>query len=257
MHKKTELIKKILDLSTQITSFAPAMKPFIRQTKDAFFLIDNIKNPYAKKNVWNFDYALQKILLHILKKNATAKEIAEHCIERYKKNLNSLYVSKNLFLDKIKNGKEQYHPCCNPRDSFVYEQFTPGSHILYVGCGSGTECLRYSSAGFRVTGIDTDIKLVRVANQYAQHLNLPFEAVCMDVMKMSFPSGSFDGFMLEFYGNQPSEELTLKMQRELGRVLNPKGKGIVVGSRKKYSSYWFLALLCFFTPLKKYFYFFS
>jgi len=59
-------------------------------------------------------------------------------------------------------------------------------------------------------------------------------------MKMTLPVHSFDGFILEFYGNQPSEEYTLKMQQELARILNSEGKGIIITQRKKYASYWYL-----------------
>jgi hypothetical protein len=60
----------------------------------------------------------------------------------------------------------------------------------------------------------------------------------MDAHNIGFSPGSFDGFLLEFYGFQPSRGQALALQRGLASALNYNGKGVVVATRKKYASFW-------------------
>ena len=126
-----------------------------------------------------------------------------------------------------------------PRDEFIFARVKPGSRLLYVGCGVGTECLGWAQRGYEVVGIDTDEQLVAVANEWANYLKLPFRAVCMDAANLIFPPGSFDGFLVEFYGFQPSRGQALALQRSLSTTLNDRGHGFVAAPRKKYASFWY------------------
>lgn len=80
--------------------------------------------------------------------------------------------------------------------------------------------------------------ILDVAAGWATHLSLPVDFICMDVMDLGFKPNSFDGFLLEFYGNTPSLDQTLALQRGLANALKPDGRGFIVSNRKKYSSYW-------------------
>ncbi|MFO7665880.1 MAG: class I SAM-dependent methyltransferase [Desulfobacterales bacterium] len=234
--KKT--LKLILHLSWRISDYAPPMKPFIRFSKQTDTLYKEKSNNY-KHFFWDFDDALQKVLLGMALSIATPAEIAEACIERWKINLEKLYQRSKGQLEELrKNGKApqfQY----TPRDKFIFSRVEPGSSLLYAGCGAGTECLGWAQRGYEVVGIDTDEQLVGIANEWAEYLKLPFRAICMDVDKIVFPPGSFDGFLLEFYGFQPSLVQALAVQRGLANSVNDNGKGFIVATRKKYASFWY------------------
>ena len=57
----------------------------------------------------------------------------------------------------------------------------------------------------------------------------------MDAHDIGFSPGSFDGFLLEFYGFQPSLVQALALQRGLASTLNDNGKGFIVANRNKYA----------------------
>ncbi len=231
-------LKRILDLSFRISVYAPPMKPFLRFSKHADALYKGKTNSY-KHFFWDFDDALQKVLLGMARTIATPAEIAEACIEQWKANLEKSYQKSKRQLEELrKNGKVlQFR--YTPRNEFIFSRVEPGSRLLYVGCGVGTECLGWAQRGYEVVGIDTDKQLVGIANQWAEYLKLPFQAVCMDADNIGFSPGSFDGFLLEFYGFQPSLIQALALQRGLANTLNDKGKGFISATRKKYASFWY------------------
>jgi SAM-dependent methyltransferase len=233
--KKT--LKCILDLSFRISVYAPPMKPFLRFSKHADTLYKGKTNSY-KHFFWDFDDALQQVLLVMARTIATPAEIAEACIERWKINLEKIYQRSKRQLEELrKNGvapQFQY----TPRDEFIFSRVEPGSRLLYIGCGTGTQCLGWAQRGYEVIGIDTDEQLVGIANARAEYLKIPIQAVCMDVHNIGFSPGSFDGFLLEFYGFQPSLVQALALQRGIASTLNDNGKGFIVATRKKYASFW-------------------
>lgn len=235
---KNNPLKRILDLSRRLSDAAPPMKPFIRFSTHAAALYKGRTSRY-QHFFWDFDDALQKVLLGMARTLATPSEIAEACIERWKTNLEKLYQrSKAQLEDLRKTGKAprfQY----TPRDEFIFSRVEPGSRLLYVGCGTGKECLGWAQRGYEVVGIDTDEKLIGIANEWAEYLKLPFQAVCMDAEKIELPPGSFDGVLLEFYGFQPSPAQASALRRSLATTLNDKGQGFIVATRKKYASFWF------------------
>ena len=230
-------LQRILDLSWRISYYAPPMKPFLRFSKQADTLYKG-KSSSSKHFFWDFDDALQKILLGVARTLTTPTEIAEACVERWKINLQNLYrKSKERLEESRKNGEApQFRN--RPRSEFIFARVEPGSRLLYVGCGAGKECLGWAQRGYEVIGIDTDEKLVGIANEWAEYLKLPFQAVCMDAADIGFSPGSFDGFLLEFYGFQPSLAQALALQRGLARSLNDNGKGFIAATRKKYASFW-------------------
>ncbi len=229
---------RILDLSWRLSDCAPPMKPFLRFSKDAEVLYKGKTDSY-KQFFWDFDDGLQKTLLGMVRALATPAEIAEACIERWKTNLEQLCQGSRNRLRELQQegGAPQFR--YRPRDAFILSRVAPGSRLLYVGCGTGTECLGWAQRGYDVVGIDTDAELVAVANEWAQSLKLPFKAVCMDAHNIVFPPGSFDGFLLEFYGFQPSLLQALSLQKGLANVLHEDGKGFIVATRKKYASFWY------------------
>ena len=231
-------LQRILQLSWRISHYAPPMKPFLRFSAHADSLYKG-KTSASKHFFWDFDGALQKILLGMARTLATSAEINEACSERWKINLDKLYQRKKRELAELQRhgGVPRLHS--TPRSEFICSRVKPGSRLLYAGCGAGAECLSWAQRGYEVVGIDTDEQLVGMANDWAKYLQLPFQAFCMDAENFAFAARAFDGFLLEFYGFQPAPEQALALQRGLAGVLNEKGKGFISAPRKKYASYWY------------------
>ena len=232
-------LKRILELSDRISRHSPPMKPFIRFSRltKNIFKQSEVK---TKPLFWDFDYTLQKILLFIAKSMASPQQITRSCIERYKNNLEDLCDRKQRELNEFIESHRTFQFHYTPRDEFIFNRIQPESKLLYVGCGSGTECLRFAKRGRNVVGIDTNLELTDVANRWAECLNLSFSAVCMDVMALAFRFESFDSFLIEFYGDQPLMSQTLALQRNLAQILRDGGIGFVVAIRKRYASHWYL-----------------
>lgn len=233
-----QILGRVLDLSFQVSSYSPPMKPFIRFAKE----MDGIYRSIESKNrrlFWNFDDVLQRILLDIIKNISTPQQLAHSCIERWKLNLDPLYnITKSKLEDLIKSGRP-FEANYSKRENFIFDQVRAGSRFLYVGCGAGSDCLRFANRGYEVFGIDILFKLVNLANEWVKYLALPFKPICMDIMDLGFIQETFDFFLIEFYGSQTLAE-SLIIQRELARVLRKGGKGFMVGFRKQYPSFWYM-----------------
>jgi len=234
--KKT--LPRLLELSWRISHAAPPMKPFLRFSKQADSLYKGKTSDY-KHLFWDFDDALQKILLGMARFLATSAEIDAACNERWKINLEKLCQRRKRELAEWQQHGEVPRFRFSARDKFIFSRLEPGSRLLYAGCGAGKECLGWAQRGYTVIGIDTDEQLVGMANKWAEYLKLPFQAACMDAENIHFPAESFDGFLLEFYGFQPSLEQALALQKGLAGVLNEKGQGFISAPRKKYASFWY------------------
>jgi SAM-dependent methyltransferase len=230
-------LQRIFDLSWRISHYAPPMKPYLRFSKPADTIYKGKTSSY-KHFFWDFDDALQKILLGIAYTIATPAEIAEACVERWKINLQNLYLRSKDRLEEARKNNEVLQFQNRPRSEFIFSRVRPGGRLLYVGCGTGKECLGWAQRGYEVVGIDTDEKLVEIANSWAEYLRLPFQAVCMNADNITFSPGTFDGFLLEFYGFQPSLAQALVLQRNLASTLSDNGKGFIVATRKRYASFW-------------------
>lgn len=238
-HSREEVLKCIFSLSYRISRYSPPMKPFIRFSKQE-----------TSRLFWDFDDALQKVLLNAVRKIASPKEITHLFIEQWKSNLKGLYKGNKRALEAARN-KTETNFRLSPRDEFIMERIKPRGRLLYIGCGCGTECLRFAQNGFHVVGIDTDPNLTDIANGWAEYLNLPFKAICTDLMNPDVEPGAFDSFLLEFYGSWPSLHQTMTVQRNLAGMLNTGGRGVVVGNRKKYTSFWFMMGSPYSAPMTK------
>jgi len=244
------LVVRALDLSWRVSNHSPPMKPFVRFARETQSLYGNDRRQ-TRWFFWDFDAMIQKVLLGVVRGTSTPETLAEACAQRWAVNLARLEVSKQSELQDIaRTGKQMQFPS-DPRIKYIADRMRPNARFLYAGCGAGTECLALASRGLNVVGIDTVPGLVDVANAWAGHLALPFKAVCTDVMTLGSGLGLFDGFLVEFYGDQPSWDRTLRLQANLHSVLSDKGKGFIVATRRKYASYWFLMGTAYSTLMTK------
>ncbi|MCU0531415.1 MAG: class I SAM-dependent methyltransferase [Syntrophales bacterium] len=131
-------------------------------------------------------------------------------------------------------------PYAAPRRDILQEHLGRDSRVLYIGCGTGRDCLAWAREGLRVVGVDTDQSLVTLACRWNGHLRVPAVFAGMNMMDLGFRPDAFDGFLLETYGGMPDARHAAALRGELNRVLRPGGMGLVVAERKMYPCWWFL-----------------
>ena len=101
----------------------------------------------------------------------------------------------------------------------------PGADVLEYGCATGQEALRWAHAGARVKGVDISGEAVRIANERAQHEQLPAQFFVMNAEQLDFAGASFD----VVFGEGILHHLELrKAYAEIARVLKPGGRAIFV-----------------------------
>ena len=226
-------VLKILDLSRRLSVSSPAMKPFVR------FASGKPGFEFCRRHLWDFDDRLQKELLRLLRLTASPGEIARACARQWKQNSLPLYRAGLGRLDSgmIHVDEPLY---AATRRKLLQEKLGQDSRVLYIGCGTGRDCLAWGKEGLRVVGVDTDLSLVKLARDVNGLLRVPAVFAGMDMMELGFRPGAFDGFLLEIYGGLPDAGHAAALRRELARVLRPGGIGLVVAERKMYPCWWFL-----------------
>ena len=226
-------VSRILDLSRRVSVYSPAMKPFIRfasrQPGEGFF----------HRQLWDFDDLLQKKLLRLLRQTASPGEIARACARQWKRNSLSLHRAVLAKLDSGM-GHVDEPPYAAARRTLLQEQLGRHSRVLYIGCGTGRDCLAWAREGLQVVGVDTDLPLLKLARDWNGLLCVPAVFAGMDMMELGFRPGAFDGFLLELYGGLPDARHAAALRRELAGVLRQGGIGLVVAERKMYPCWWFL-----------------
>jgi SAM-dependent methyltransferase len=209
------------------------MKPFVR------FASGKPGFEFCRRQLWDFDDLLQKELLRLLRHTASPEEIALACTRQWQRNSQSLGQSE---LARLGRGCFDVNepPYAVTRRNVLHGYLGRNSRVLYIGCGTGRDCLAWGKEGLRVVGVDTDLPLVKLARDWNGHLRHPAVFAGMDMMELGFRPGAFDGFLLEIYGGLPDAGHAAALRRELARVLRPGGIGLVVAERKMYSCWWFL-----------------
>jgi SAM-dependent methyltransferase len=100
-----------------------------------------------------------------------------------------------------------------------------GRRVLEVGCGIGTDLVRFARGGARVTGVDLSQTAVDLAAQnFALHGLTAEELRVADGEALPYPDASFDqvyGHGVIQYTADPAQ-----LVRECHRVLKPGGQGI-------------------------------
>lgn len=226
-------ISKILDLSRRLSVFSPAMKPFVR------FASRQPGQGSFHRQLWDFDDLLQKKLLRLLRQTAFPEGIARACAEQWRRNSENLRRAEQFRLG-LGDIDVNEPPYAAHRRTLLQENLDRDSRVLYIGCGTGRDCLAWAREGMRVVGVDTDLSLVKLARDWNGLLRVPAVFAGMDMMELGFRPGAFDGFLLEIYGGLPDARHAAALRRELNRVLRPGGIGLVVAERKMYPCWWFL-----------------
>jgi ubiquinone/menaquinone biosynthesis C-methylase UbiE len=101
-----------------------------------------------------------------------------------------------------------------------------GKTILEVGCGVGTDLVRFARGGAMVTGIDLAETSIELARKNFNHNGLQADLQVMDGETMSFPDNSYD--VVYAHGVLQYTCDDRRMIMELHRVLKPGGEAIVM-----------------------------
>lgn len=242
-HTRAALLDRLVDLSLRLSRAAPAIKPFLRFPRDPALL-------EATQRIWDFDHLIQVRLARLRRTLASADEIVAGDIAQWAQNLAAWEQGARALLHRARHGdaaaaRTYDDVTLNAREQMIVEALGPGARLLYIGAGTGKECLKFAGHGLRVTGIDTLTGPLSVGQQWARFLARDVSLVGIDFLHMGFAPGSFDGALLEFYGSWPARSQTLRAQRGLARVLTPDGRGFIVAARKHYPSYWHMIAVNF------------
>ncbi|MCD4684711.1 MAG: class I SAM-dependent methyltransferase [Anaerolineae bacterium] len=232
------LHKQLVDLSLRLSKIAPTIKPFLRFPRDPALMVQT-------QRFWDFDHLVQVQLAKLRRALASAEEIVSADIRQWVDNLTSWEQGAQILLRKAQmgdaNAQHTYSDTTlTPREQLTVDTLGAGAQLLYVGAGTGKECLRFAGHGLRTVGIDTLDRLLSIGQKWATLLARDVRLIGMDLMALGFTPGIFDGVLLEFYGSWPAYSQSLQAQRSLARILTPEGRGFIVAARKHYPSYWYM-----------------
>jgi SAM-dependent methyltransferase len=224
----------ILDLSLRVSISAVFMKPFVRFSPQL--------TTRTAQRYWDFDNLLQRAFWRLLDNVASTDEIMRLGETRWRQNLTPITAYKKKRLEQFATDRtasqqfEQTPFYLRP----LLDRARPSDQFLYLGAGTGTECLQLALKGVRVIGIDYLVEPVAIGQRWAKRLGCPAFFVAMDGQQLGFSDHTFDVVFLEFYGSLPSLEKNIAFQAELARVLKPGGTAILNAARRGYASHWYL-----------------
>jgi SAM-dependent methyltransferase len=104
-----------------------------------------------------------------------------------------------------------------------FDQF-PGRRVLEVGCGAGTDLVRFARQGAKVTGIDIATSSIALAARNFALEKLPANLVVADGEALPFAERSFDLVYAHGVVQYTTDDRALV--RECRRVLRPGGTAV-------------------------------
>ncbi len=112
----------------------------------------------------------------------------------------------------------------------------PGTRILDVGCGAGTNALYLARLGYRVTGVDVADGAVAAARSRAERAGLDVEFHVADALQLPFEGATFGGAIDVGCFHSLPIDLRPAYSRELARVLRPGGAYAVAWVAREYTA---------------------
>ena len=99
-----------------------------------------------------------------------------------------------------------------------------GRRVLEVGCGAGTDLIRFARHGARVSGVDLAPSSIALARQNFAYSGLPAELIVADGEALPFRDGSFD--LVYAHGVVQYTSSDRALITECRRMLRPGGVAV-------------------------------
>ena len=99
-----------------------------------------------------------------------------------------------------------------------------GKRVLEVGCGAGTDLVRFAKGGAQVTGVDLSSSAIALARQNFSQQGLDADLREADGERLPFPDASFD--LVYAHGVVQYTPDDRALVRECHRVLKPGGQAV-------------------------------
>lgn len=103
----------------------------------------------------------------------------------------------------------------------------PGSAVLDVGCGTGSNVLWLGRNGFRASGVDIAPSAVASAIARAKRAGVNVSFQVADAVALPFPRGAFDAALDSGCFHSLPRRSREEYANEMARVLRPKGSFLV------------------------------
>lgn len=108
--------------------------------------------------------------------------------------------------------------------------------VLEVGCGIGSDLVRFAKKGGKVTGIDISPRSIKLAKENFKVAGVKGNLKVADAENLPFKDGSFDlVYSMGVLHHIPNTQEGIE---EIYRVLLPGGKAIVMLYHKNFFTYW-------------------
>ena len=95
--------------------------------------------------------------------------------------------------------------------------------ILDLGCGSGWLSVYLAREGFDVTGIDIAQHAIELGRQWAEQEQLPIKFEAIDITKMPYSEGTFDGVVANSIFEHLTYDLAVTSLEQVRLALKPGG----------------------------------
>src|SRR5574341_365185 len=102
----------------------------------------------------------------------------------------------------------------------------PGSRVLDVATGTGSQAIAFARLGYEVVGVDLSEAMLEVAQKKNKYGNLRFEPA--DATHLSFPDESFDVSCISFALHDMPLTIEQKVLKEMVRVTKTEGCFVIV-----------------------------
>jgi ubiquinone/menaquinone biosynthesis C-methylase UbiE len=143
------------------------------------------------------------------------------------------------FFDEVERHRYQEYAPWMP-EVMGFANFT-GKRLLEVGCGMGTDLLRFARGGANVTGVDLTPRSVETSRHHLNLYGQNGDFALSDAESLPFADESFD----VVYSNGVLHHTpdTAEAVREIHRVLRPGGLARVMLYYRHSWNYWFEIVL--------------
>lgn len=135
----------------------------------------------------------------------------------------SLVAATNGLLYKPLIGKLKEYPIPGIR----LPTAAAGELLLDIGCNWGRWSIAAYRRGYRVIGVDPNLRAIMTATSVSRQLGLDIQYICADARQLPFKSSAFDAIFSYSVIQHFSKDDARTTLREIARTLTPAGLSMV------------------------------